>query len=229
MQVRGGVRTNWTAYEIHRTWWEVPSMEQLVAMLNDALSDEWHAVLQYNIHASQLRGIFRDPVAEHMKEHADDEVGHADKLSVHLFGKGAEIQIVVPEPKLPLDPVEMIAADLEDEIQAIDKYTAILEYIGDEPMFTDTRVLIEAITTDEVSHQDENAALLRAKIGSRQEAVSQGAPEAEIPDDVMARALNAFVKLADQSDRLAVITGSRAFAKRADTFSNWAAGFVRRG
>lgn len=206
-------------------------MNKLNAMLIDALNDEWKANFQYQIHASQLRGLYREGIADHMKEHADDEQDHADRLSIHLFGKGVAFEVVVPEIRSSLDVIEMITQDLEEEIIAIDKYAAILEVIGDDPELADTKVLIEDITTDEVGHQDENAAFIRAKISARTDSDGD-MPKVnleKVPDDVMARALNAFVKLADQSDRLAVITGSRAFAKRADTFSGWAAGFVRRG
>ena len=46
-------------------------MEELVRLLIEAPNEEWKAALQYQIHASQLRGIFRDPIADHMKDHAD--------------------------------------------------------------------------------------------------------------------------------------------------------------
>lgn len=204
-------------------------MEQLVAMLNEVLNDEWKAAFQYYIHASQLRGLHRDPISEHMKDHADDEVGHAERLSIHLFGKGVDFDVVVPEVRSSLDTVEMIAQDLEDEVTAIDKYSAVLEAIGDAPELTDTRVLIEDITTDEVEHQDENAALLRTKIDARQQALAGGDQGAAIPDDVMAKAVSAFVKLADQSDRIAMRTNSQAFVRRANILSTWAADCVKRG
>ncbi len=94
----------------------------------------------------------------------DDEMGHAESLTVHLFGKGLDLAISVPQVDVSSNPIEMIQQDLEGEVVAIDRYARILDIIGDDTQFTDTRVLIEAITTDEVSHQDEFAALLRAKV-----------------------------------------------------------------
>jgi len=204
-------------------------MNKLNAMLIDALNDEWKAAFQYYIHASQFRVLHNDPISEHMKDHADDEVGHAERLSIHLLGKGVDFQVVIPEVSSSLDTVEMIAQDLQDEVTTIDKYSAILDAIGDDPKLTDTRVLIEDITTDEVEHQDENAALLKTKIDARKQAMAGGDQGAVIPDEVMAKAMNAFVRLADQSDRLAVRTNSQAFVRRANVVSTWAADCVKNG
>jgi bacterioferritin len=138
---------------------EVIHMQELVPLLMRALNEEWKAVLQYEIHASQLRGIFREGVGEHMKEHADDEERHAEELTAHLFGKGLDVSVTVPEVSTSMNHLEMIAQDLQLEVEAIDLYSQILDLIGDDPELTDTRVLIESILTDEVNHQDEFAAM----------------------------------------------------------------------
>ena len=198
-------------------------MEELVALLMESLNEEWKAALQYLIHASQLRGIFRDPIGDHMKDHAEDEMSHAEQLTVHLFGKGLTIAIQVPQVDISSNPIEMIQQDLEGEVAAIDRYSKILGIIGDAIEFTDTRVLIESITTDEVSHQDEFAALLRAKIGPRAEAIGgAGGP-------VTAAIANTFLRIADQSDRLAdrFGTGGVTMLKRADTYTQAAQMMIR--
>ena len=198
-------------------------MEELIQLLMEALNDEWKAALQYQIHASQLRGIFRDPIAEHMKDHADDEAGHAEQLTVHLFGKGLDLAISVPQVDISSNPIEMISQDLEGEVMAIDRYARILEIIGDDPNFTDTRVLIEAITTDEVSHQDEFAALLRAKVGPRAEAIGG------VGGEVTAAIAQQFLRIANQSDGLAdrFGTGGVTMLKRADTYTKAAELMIR--
>jgi bacterioferritin len=198
-------------------------MEELISLLMEALNEEWKAALQYQVHASQLRGIFRDPIGDQMKEHADDECGHAEQLTVHLFGKGLPIEISVPQVDVSSNPIEMISQDLESEVAAIDRYARILDIVGDAPEFTDTRVLIEAITTDEVSHQDEFAALLRAKVGPRAEAIGgPGGP-------VTAAIAGQFLRIADQSDRLSERfgTGGVVMLKRADSYTKAAETMIR--
>lgn len=198
-------------------------MEELIRLLIQALNDEWKATLQYQIHASQLRGIFREGIGDHMKDHAEDEQRHAEELTAHLFGKGLDVNVTVPEVSTSMNHIEMIAQDLELEVQAIDLYSQILEMIGDNPELSDTRVLIESIMTDEVSHQDEFAAMLRAKVGPRAEAIGgAGGP-------VTAAIAQTFLKIADQSDRLSdkFGTGGVAMLKRADSYTQAAEMMLR--
>lgn len=150
-------------------------MDELISLLLRALSDEWQAALQYQIHASQLRGLYRDPIADHLKEHADDEIGHAERLTIHLYSRGVDPIVQMPQVDLSTDVVEMLSADLQDEVDAIDLYTQIVAMCEGDEGLTDTRMLIEDILVDEVEHQDDAAALLRGKVGSREEAIGAGA------------------------------------------------------
>jgi rubrerythrin len=117
----------------------------------------------------------------------------------------------------------MIAQDLDLEVQAIDLYSQILDVIGESRDLADTKVLIESILTDEVSHQDELAALLRTKVGSRAEAIGgPGGP-------VTAAIAGQFLKIADQSDQLSdkFGTGGVAMLKRADSYTQAAEMMIR--
>jgi bacterioferritin len=182
-------------------------MEELIALLIEALNDEWHAALQYMIQSSMVRGLLRDPIADHLKEHGDDEVGHAEKLAIHLYSRGIPVNIEVPPVSVPEKIPEMIQQDLNDEVKAIDRYACIIEMVEGNPQLADTRILIEDLLLDEIGHQDEAAAYLRAKIASREEAVG---------------AAGADLAIADQSDRLASIVwggNPEAFVRRADFYT----------
>jgi len=144
----------------------------LVSLLIEALNDEWVAFLRYQIHASRLRGLFKDPISEHLESHADDEKDHASRLTLHFYSHGLPVDLDIPGFKPGNEVVEMINLDLEGEVAAIDRYTKIIELCEDIPELTDTRMLIEDVLVDEVSHQDENAAFIKAKIEERAQSMS---------------------------------------------------------
>jgi len=141
----------------------------LVNLLSQALSDEWKAHLQYVIHASRMRGLAKDPIAEHLDEHAEDEKGHAERLTRHFYSHGLPIDVNIEEFNPGNEIVEMINLDLEAEVQAIDLYTKIVSLCEDVPELTDTRTLIEDILVDEVDHQDDNASFIKAQIDERED------------------------------------------------------------
>jgi bacterioferritin len=122
----------------------------LITLLSKALSDEWKAHLQYVIHASRMRGLAKDSIAEHLDEHADDEKNHAERLTKHFYSHGLPIDINIENFNPGNDIIEMINMDLEDEVKAIDLYTQIVRLCEDIPELTDTRMLIEDILVDEL-------------------------------------------------------------------------------
>ena len=179
-------------------------MDELIQLLIKALSDEYQAALQYIVHANQLRGLYRDPIADHLKEHADDEIAHADRLTIHLYSHGVDVTVEMPQFSIPSDTVGMLSQDLQDEGEAIDIYSQIVALCEDNEALMDTKMLIEDILVDEVEHQDEVAALLRAKAsgggltgGQRQAAASALLRTAEVLDD------REMVDEADKAVRLA--------------------------
>ena len=181
-------------------------MEELVSLLIEALNDEWKAYLQYQIHASQLRGLHRDNISDFLKGHADDEYDHAERLTIHFYSRGIPVNISIPPIEVSSDTKEMLKQDLEGEIQAIDRYSMIVEMLGDDPSLADTRTLIEDIMLSEVEHQDETAALLRSRISSREQAIGTAGSD---------------LAIADQSDRIASLIPrvTDVFIRRANVYT----------
>ena len=182
-------------------------MDELIALLIEALNDEWKANFQYEIHASQIKGLHRDGKAEFLKEHADDERDHAERLTIHFFSRGIPVNLSIPPIEVAPDLIKMLQQDLDGEVEAIDRYARIVEMLGDDPALADTRTLIEDIMLDEVEHQDETAVLLKATISSRQEAIGMA---------------DSNLAIADQSDRLASIirvNDPSVFIRRANAYT----------
>jgi len=167
--------------------------DELISLLSKALSDEWKAMLQYKIHASRMRGLYRDSIAEHLEEHANDEQSHADRLTIHFYSQGIPIDVNIPEFNPGNETIEMINMDLEDEIGAINLYTQIISLCEGVEELTDTRMLIEDILVDEVEHQDDNAAFIRAKVSER---------EAQLNINQRIVVASNLIKAADNADAL---------------------------
>lgn len=143
-------------------------MNELLQLLLSSINDEWEAATTYGIQATMLRGLYRDPVAEHLDEHAEDERGHAQRLTLHLYARGVDIDVKLSELTIGVTIEDMLRIDLKLEIEAIDKYTKIIQLCEDNPELTDTKVLIEDILTDEIEHMDDYAALLRTKVKDKE-------------------------------------------------------------
>jgi len=144
----------------------------LVSLLIDALNDEWVAFLRYQIHASRIRGLYKDPISEHLESHADDEKDHARRLTLHFYSHGLPVDLDIPGFKPGNEVVEMIQLDLEGEVAAIDRYTKIIELCENVTELKDTQMLIEDLIVSEIEHQDENASFIKAKISERENAMS---------------------------------------------------------
>jgi bacterioferritin len=141
--------------------------EQVIKILNDALATEIVCVLRYKRHYFTARGrSSAEAVAAEFLQHADEEQMHADCLAERITQLGGD-----PD----LDPEglagrshsqyvegdslrEMITEDLVAERIAIDTYTEMIHYVGeDDPT---TRKLLEEILAKEEEHADELTRLL---------------------------------------------------------------------
>jgi bacterioferritin len=146
-------------------------MNDLITLIQSAINDEWKSATIYEIQKTMIKGLLRDPIGEHFEEHAEEEERHAEKLTLHLFSRGVDVNVVIPEFNVGSTVEEMLRIDLQLEIDAIDKYSKILSQCENIPEIKDTKMLIEDILLDEVAHQDEFAAMLRTKIQSKEKAI----------------------------------------------------------
>jgi bacterioferritin (cytochrome b1) len=100
---------------------------EVVELLQAALLDEAHAILQYKLHALRALPVCTVPfndVAEHLNEHAEAEEDHYKRLYDHLRRNGVE-------PKFGNDQLihysdsanDIVKAHQEAERGAIDTYT----------------------------------------------------------------------------------------------------------
>ncbi len=143
--------------------------DRVVAVLNEVLATEIVCVLRYKNHHFVAKGIHAQSVAQEFAEHAADEQLHVDMVAgriIQLNGiPNFDPQGLVTRshaeyresPKLE----EMIREDLVAERIAIETYSSIVRWLGDDD--PTSRRMIETILEKEEEHADDLANLLGDK------------------------------------------------------------------
>ena len=138
-----------------------PWRDDIVSLLNDALATELVCVLRYRRHHFTADGLDSPKIAEEFMVHANEELGHADRLAERIVQLGGKPDF---NPKGLLDRSHadydesadlnaMIRSNLVSERVAVESYRQMIELIGDKD--STTRRLLEDILADEEEHADE--------------------------------------------------------------------------
>ncbi len=143
-------------------------VDELIGLLNKALSDEWLAYYQYWIGAKVVKGPTKDAVITELVQHATEELGHADMIALRIMQLGGT---PVLEPKewynltncgydVPSDPfVRMILEqNIKGERCAIETYNKLMAIVKDKDPITYNMVL--TIISQEVEHEEDLQSLL---------------------------------------------------------------------
>lgn len=140
--------------------------DTVVKLLNEALATEIVCVLRYKRHYFMAQGIHADPIAAEFLQHANEEQGHADQLAGRIVQLGGSPNFH-PDGLLSRSHseyvegqtlVDMIKEDLIAERIAIDSYTEMIRYVGDDDITT--RRMLEGILQVEEEHADDLASFL---------------------------------------------------------------------
>jgi bacterioferritin len=139
---------------------EHQGMRDLIAGLNEDLSDELEAIVQYVTYAAKVTGPYRLEVAQLFRSEVADELGHAQFLADKIVALGGE-PTTRPGIVLQADSVaQMLNYVLQAEQRAIRNYNARAEQAraaGD----TGLAVRLEDIISDETTHAEEVEKILR--------------------------------------------------------------------
>jgi bacterioferritin len=135
--------------------------EAVVNLLNEALATEIVCVLRYKRHYFMASGIHAEAVGQEFLEHAGEEQAHADLIAQRITQLGGE-----PD----LDPeglatrshseyvegttlLDMIREDLVAERVAIESYSEMVRYLGEND--PTTRRMMEGILAKEEEHAED--------------------------------------------------------------------------
>ncbi len=134
--------------------------ETLIEHLNEDLSGELSAIIQYITYAAKTTGPYRPLLAKFFLEEVDDERGHAEFLANKIVALGGTPS-TKPRPVAEVNSNrEMVEAVLEAERRAVRDYSqrAIeAEEYGDKGLV----VQLEDMIRDESEHFEETEAILR--------------------------------------------------------------------
>lgn len=139
---------------------------KVVAVLNEALATELVCVLRYKRHYYMASGINADPVAQEFLEHANEEQVHADRIALRITQLQGEPNFN-PEGLASRSHseyvegeslVDMIKEDLVAERIAVESYSEIIRWLGNDD--ATTRVLMESLLEKEEEHANDLANML---------------------------------------------------------------------
>ena len=141
-------------------------LKTVLRVLNEALATELVCVLRYKRHHYMAKGIHSQAVAEEFLEHANEEQGHADQIAERITQLDGAPNFS-PEGMLTRSHSEyvegetlldMIREDLVAERVAIESYSEIIRYLGDND--PTSKRLMEGILANEEEHADDMKTLL---------------------------------------------------------------------
>jgi bacterioferritin len=142
--------------------------KRVVEILNQALATELVCVLRYKRHHYMAKGIHSQAVAAEFLEHVREEQEHADKIAERIVQLDGEPNFS-PEGMLTRSHseyvegtslTEMIREDLVAERIAIESYSEIIRYLGDND--PSSRRMMEEILANEEEHAEDMKTLLEA-------------------------------------------------------------------
>jgi bacterioferritin len=153
---------------------------QVLKILNEALATEIVCVLRYKRHHYMASGINSEAVAAEFAKHASEEQGHADMIAERITqldgepdfspeGLATRAHSEYVEGKTLVD---MIREDLVAERIAIETYSEIIRYLGnDDPT---SRLMMEKILAMEEEHAEDMKNLLQTVGADRRLASHRG-------------------------------------------------------
>lgn len=152
-------------------------VHRVVEVLNEVLATEMVCYLRYTHHYHSATGIHAPFVADEFKEHAREELGHAEQVAERIaqlkgipdFNPATLMSRSHAEYTSGETLVDLIKEDLVAERVAIETYSEVIRWLGeDDPT---TRRMMEEILEKEEEHADDLVRLLeRMDIGSLKQA-----------------------------------------------------------
>ena len=140
--------------------------KQVIAVLNDVLATEMVCVLRYKRHFFMARGINAESVKIEFLKHAKEEQQHCDWVAERIVQLNGEPNFNPEglaarshsEYQEGSNLIEMIKEDLIAERIAVESYSEIARWLGQDD--STTRRLIEQILKMEEEHADDLANML---------------------------------------------------------------------
>jgi bacterioferritin len=140
--------------------------KEVIRLLNEALATELVCVLRYKRHYFMAKGINSDSVKAEFLAHANEEMGHADRLAKRIIELGGEPNFSPDglSARSHAEYVEgdtlnsMIKENLIAERIAIESYREMIVYLADHD--PTTQQMLKDILAVEEEHAEDLSSLL---------------------------------------------------------------------
>ena len=128
--------------------------ERVVKRLDELLSDELTAIMQYVVHAEMCANWGYQRLHQAVENRTRQEMHHAEKLIARIiFLEGTPTVSRLNQIHIGADVPKQLAADREAELQTVHMYNEAI-HLSDEANDAATRELLESILKEEDGHVD---------------------------------------------------------------------------
>lgn len=134
-------------------------LQKLIDGLNEDLSNEYGAMIQYTYSASVVSGLYRSALKPFFESEIADEQGHALYLSEKIKSLGGAPTTKAAKVPQPTDVKEILEATLKSETDTIKRYEKRREQ-AEKLGLTELVVKLEDFISDETHHKEEIERLL---------------------------------------------------------------------
>ncbi|WP_217586003.1 ferritin-like domain-containing protein [Lentibacillus saliphilus] len=134
-------------------------LKELVDGLNEDLSHEYGAAIQYTYSAAVVSGLYRSALKPFFEAEVADELGHALYLSEKIKSLGGTPTTTATQPPQVTEVKDLLAETMKAEKDTIERYE-IRKKQAEDLGFTELVVKLEDIIADETHHKEEMERLL---------------------------------------------------------------------
>lgn len=156
------------------------SCQEMITQLNKIVSAEYSQWMRYHHYALVLRGHNRDVLADEFKEHAGQELGHAERVAMRVVGLGGYPSTEMVHPSALTEAEDILKELLFWEQEGMKLYRSVHALCGANE---GTRQVLEANIENEQEHVDELWRYLQnpemIKAGATQESGQSRMPRSE--------------------------------------------------
>ena len=128
------------------------SLSEMIRQLNRIVSAEYSQWMRYYHYYLVLRGHCRDALAEEFEEHAEEELGHLERVGMRVIALGGYPTVNMEHPLLLKDTEEIIKELLYREQKGMALYKEVHALCGDNE---GTRQILEGNMEQEQEHIDD--------------------------------------------------------------------------
>lgn len=139
---------------------QTSDLEQLIQGLNEDLSFEYAAVIQYSYNASAVTGLSRQILKPYFESEARDELNHAHFLSEKIINLGGKPTVQPAGVKRLTQIRDMLQHSLSEEIATIERYKTRVQQ-ADQLGEIGLKVMLEEMIAEETTHKEDLERLLK--------------------------------------------------------------------